>query len=226
MNIKFKKLNKTIVKCKKCPRLTNFIKKISSEKRKQNINEKYWGKPVTGFGDTDAKLMIIGLAPAAHGGTRTGRAFTGDKSGNFLFQSLHSVKISNQNFSEKINDGLKLNSTYITNILKCVPPGDKPMNDELSTCSNYFIKELDNLKDLKVIVALGKVAFDNCLKIYKKRFKIKNKFQFKHGKKYLLPDNRSLIACYHPSPRNVNTRVVTSAMINQLFRKAKKIAKL
>mgnify|MGYP001225127378 FL=1 len=226
MNIKFKKLNKTIVKCKKCPRLTNFIKKISSEKRKQNINEKYWGKPVTGFGDTDAKLMIIGLAPAAHGGTRTGRAFTGDKSGNFLFQSLHSVKISNQNFSEKINDGLKLNSTYITNILKCVPPGDKPMNDELSMCSNYFIKELDNLKDLKVIVALGKVAFDNCLKIYKKRFRIKNKFQFKHGKKYLLPDNRSLIACYHPSPRNVNTRVVTSAMINQLFRKAKKIAKL
>jgi len=226
MNIKFKKLNKTIVKCKKCPRLTNFIKKISSEKRKQNINEKYWGKPVTGFGDTNAKLMIIGLAPAAHGGTRTGRAFTGDKSGNFLFQSLHSVKISNQNFSEKINDGLKLNSTYITNILKCVPPGDKPMNDELSMCSNYFIKELDNLKDLKVIVALGKVAFDNCLKIYKKRFKIKNKFQFKHGKKYLLPDNRSLIACYHPSPRNVNTRVVTSAMINQLFRKAKKIAKL
>jgi len=226
MNIKFKKLNKTIVKCKKCPRLTNFIKKISSEKRKQNINEKYWGKPVAGFGDTNAKLMIIGLAPAAHGGTRTGRAFTGDKSGNFLFQSLYTVKISNQNFSEKINDGLKLNSTYITNILKCVPPGDKPMNDELSMCSNYFIKELDNLKDLKVIVALGKVAFDNCLKIYKKRFRIKNKFQFKHGKKYLLPDNRSLIACYHPSPRNVNTRVVTSAMINQLFRKAKKIAKL
>ena len=226
MNIKFKKLNKTIVKCKKCPRLTNFIKKISSEKRKQNINEKYWGKPVTGFGDTDAKLMIIGLAPAAHGGTRTGRAFTGDKSGNFLFQSLHSVKISNQNFSEKINDGLKLNSTYITNILKCVPPDDKPMNNELSMCSNYFIKELDNLKNLKVIVALGKVAFDNCLKIYKKRFKIKKRFQFKHGKKYLLPDNRNLIACYHPSPRKVNTRVVTSAMINQLFRKAKKIAKL
>tara|TARA_B100000989_G_scaffold283868_1_gene250122 strand:+ start:1649 stop:2329 length:681 start_codon:yes stop_codon:yes gene_type:complete len=226
MNIKFKKLNKTIVKCKKCPRLINFIKKISSEKRRRNINEKYWGKPVAGFGDTNAKLMIIGLAPAAHGGTRTGRAFTGDKSGNFLFQSLHSVKISNQNFSEKINDGLKLNSTYITNILKCVPPGDKPMNDELSMCSNYFIKELDNLKNLKVIVALGKVAFDNCLKIYKKRFKIKKKFEFKHGKKYLLPDNRNLIACYHPSPRNVNTRVVTPAMINRLFRKAKKIAKL
>ena len=225
MNIKFKKLNKTIVKCKKCPRLTNFIKKISTEKRKQNINEKYWGKPVTGFGDPNAKLMIIGLAPAAHGGTRTGRAFTGDKSGDFLFKSLHLNKISNQNFSRKKDDGLKLKSTYITNILKCVPPGDKPEKSELIKCSNYFIKELDNLKELKVIVALGKVAFDNCLKIYKKKFEIKKKFEFKHGKKYLLPDNRIIIACYHPSPRNVNTKVVTIAMINQLFRKAKKISK-
>ena len=225
MNIKFKKLNKTIVNCKKCPRLTNFIKKISLEKRKQNINEKYWGKPVTGFGDLKAKLMIIGLAPAAHGGTRTGRAFTGDKSGDFLFKSLYSVKISNQDYSKKNNDGLKLDSTYITNILKCVPPGDKPKNNELIKCSDYFIKELDYLKNLSVIVALGKVAFDNCLKIYKKKFKINRKFEFKHGKKYLLPDNKTLIACYHPSPRNVNTKVVTTRMINQLFRKAKKIAK-
>ena len=225
MNIKFKKLNKTIVNCKKCPRLTNFIKKISLEKRKQNINEKYWGKPVTGFGDLKAKLMIIGLAPAAHGGTRTGRAFTGDKSGDFLFKSLYSVKISNQDYSKKNNDGLKLNSTYITNILKCVPPGDKPKNNELIKCSDYFIKELDYLENLSVIVALGKVAFDNCLKIYKKKFKINKKFEFKHGKKYLLPDNKTLIASYHPSPRNVNTKVVTSRMINQLFRKAKKIAR-
>ena len=225
MNIKFKSLNKTIIKCKKCPRLNNFIKKISTEKRKQNINEKYWGKPVTGFGDNQAKLMILGLAPAAHGGTRTGRAFTGDKSGDFLFKSLYAIKISNQNFSKKMNDGLKLNSTYITNILKCVPPGDKPLNKELINCSNYFMNELNNLKKLKVIVTLGKVAFDNCLKIYKKKFKINQKLVFKHGKKYLLPDNKILIACYHPSPRNVNTKVITPTMINQLFRKAKKIAK-
>ena len=224
MNIKFKKLNKTIVNCKKCPRLTNFIKKISIEKRKQNIDEKYWGKPVTGFGDLSAKLMIIGLAPAAHGGTRTGRAFTGDKSGDVLFKSLHSANISNQNFSKNVNDGLKLKSSYITNILKCVPPGDKPMKNELLSCSNYFEKELDYLKNLKVIVALGKVAFDNCLKIYKKRFNVSKKITFKHNKKYLLPDGRILIACYHPSPRNINTKVVTSSMINQLFRKAKKIA--
>ncbi len=226
MNIKFKKLNKTIVKCKKCPRLTDFIKKISLEKRKQNMNEKYWGKPVTGFGDIKAKLMIIGLAPAAHGGTRTGRAFTGDKSGDFLFKSLYSTKISNQNFSEKAGDGLKLKSTYITNILKCVPPGDKPINEEIIKCSNYFSKELEYLKDLKVIVALGKVSFESCLKIYKKKFKINQKFEFKHGKKYVLPDNRILIACYHPSPRNVNTKVLTLPMINQLFKKAKIISKL
>ena len=224
MNIKFKKLNKTIVNCKKCPRLANFIKKISIEKRKQNIDEKYWGKPVTGFGDLSAKLMIIGLAPAAHGGTRTGRAFTGDKSGDVLFKSLHSANISNQNFSKNMNDGLKLKSSYITNILKCVPPGDKPMKNELLSCSNYFETELDYLKNLKVIVALGKFAFDSCLKIYKKRFKVSKKITFKHNKKYLLPDGRILIACYHPSPRNINTKVVTSSMINQLFRKAKKIA--
>ena len=224
MNIKFKKLNKTIVKCKKCKRLTSFIKKISIEKRKQNIDEKYWGKPVAGFGDINAKLMIIGLAPAAHGGTRTGRAFTGDKSGDFLFKSLYSVKISNQNFSKHLKDGLNLKSTYITNILKCVPPGDKPTNNELASCSNYFIKELEYLQNVKVIVALGKVAFDNCLKIYKKNFKINKKIIFKHNKDYLLPDGKRLIACYHPSPRNVNTKVVTSLMINKLFKKAKKVA--
>ena len=226
MSIKFKKLNKTIIKCKKCPRLTNFIKLISLNKRKQNINEKYWGKPVTGFGSHKAKLMILGLAPAAHGGTRTGRAFTGDKSGDFLFKSLFKVKISNLNFSKNLKDGLKLNSTYITNILKCVPPKDKPLNNELINCSDFFIQELDNLKNLRVIVTLGKVSFDNCIKIYKKKFNIKNTFKFKHGKKYLLPDNKVLVACYHPSPRNVNTKIVTSLMINQLFKKVKKIAKI
>jgi uracil-DNA glycosylase family 4 len=226
MNNKLNNLNKTIINCKKCPRLVKFIHKISRIKRKQNINEVYWGKPVPGFGKLNSKLAIIGLAPAAHGGTRTGRAFTGDKSGNFLFKSLYSVKISNQDFSKNKDDGLRLKSTYITNILKCVPPGDKPMNEELIQCSNYFIKEIDYLKKIKVIVTLGKVAFDNCVKIYKKKFNINHKFEFKHGKKYLLPDNKILIACYHPSPRNVNTKVVTHAMINRLFRKAKKISKL
>ena len=226
MTIKLKKINNTIIKCKKCPRLVSFIKKVSIQKRKQNKNEKYWGKPVPGFGDNKAKLMILGLAPAAHGGTRTGRAFTGDKSGNFLFKSLFLTGISNQDFSEKANDNFKLNETYITNILKCVPPGDKPESKELNRCSNYFENEIENLKNLKVIITLGKVAVDNCLKIYKKKFMLKKKFEFKHGNKYLLPDNKVLIACYHPSPRNVNTKLVTTTMINQLLFKAKKIAKI
>jgi len=225
MSIKFKNLNKTILKCKKCPRLVNFIKKISTEKRKQNINENYWGKPVTGFGDINAKILILGLAPAAHGGTRTGRAFTGDKSGEFLFKCLYKAKITNQPNSVSLNDGLKLNSTYITNILKCVPPSDKPLNQELHNCSKYFDAEISNLKKLKVIITLGKVAFDNCLKFYKKKYSSINKIHFKHGKDYLLPDNITLIPCYHPSPRNVNTKLVSEEMVFKLFQRAKKISK-
>ena len=222
MNIKIDSLNKTILKCKKCPRLVNFVKKISTEKRKQNINETYWGKPVTGFGDINSKILIIGLAPAAHGGTRTGRAFTGDKSGDFLFKCLFKAKISNQDYSINLNDGLKLNSTYITNILKCVPPEDKPKIEELNNCSKYFDVEISNLKKLKTIIALGKVAFDNCVKFYKKKYNFKEKIKFIHGKSYFLPGNIKLIACYHPSPRNVNTKLISEKMIVDLFKKVRK----
>jgi len=223
MNIKFKKLNNTIIKCKKCPRLIKFSKKISSIKRRQNISEVYWGKPVTGFGDINAKLMIIGLAPAAHGGTRTGRAFTGDKSGGFLFNCLHKTGISNLPTSTNSKDGLKLNSTYITNILKCVPPGDKPLNIELNNCSNYFDDEIQNLKNLKVIITLGKIAFDNCIKFYKKNYIINKKIIFIHGAKYSLPDGKILIPSYHPSPRNVNTKVINTKKMISLLKTAKKI---
>ena len=127
---------------------------------------------------------------------------------------------------KNLNDGLKLNSTYITNILKCVPPKDKPLNKELLNCSNYFNNELKNLKHLKVIITLGKVAFDNCIKNYKKNYEISIKYKFKHGEEYILPDNRILISCYHPSPRNVNTKIINLRMLNRLFVKAKKLAKI
>ena len=224
MDIKLNNLNKTIVNCKKCPRLVKFIKKVSTQKRKQNMNEIYWGKPVPGFGNLESKLAIIGLAPAAHGGTRTGRAFTGDKSGDFLFKSLHEVGISNSPVSKNLNDNLKLKSTYITNILKCVPPEDKPLSNEILNCSNFFDVEILNLKNLKVIVTLGKVAFDNCTKLYKQKFNIKKKFIFKHGKTQLLPNGLIILSSYHPSPRNVNTRLVTKKMMVNLFKKAKKLA--
>jgi uracil-DNA glycosylase len=223
MSIKFKKLNNTIINCKKCPRLIRFSKKISITKRKQNITEIYWGKPVAGFGDINAKLMILGLAPAAHGGTRTGRAFTGDKSGDFLFSCLYKLGISNLPTSKNRKDGLILHNTYITNILKCVPPDDKPLNLELNNCSNYFDNEIKNLTKLKVIISLGKIAFDNCIKFYKKNFIIKKKFIFKHGAKYNLPDGKILIACYHPSPRNVNTKIIDVQKMIKLLKFAKKI---
>jgi uracil-DNA glycosylase len=223
MSITFKKINNSIIKCKKCPRLIRFSKKISKEKRKQNINEIYWGKPVTGFGDVNAKLIIIGLAPAAHGGTRTGRVFTGDKSGDFLFKCLKAAKISNQDKSININDGLKIDKTYITNILKCVPPDDKPLNKELNNCAVHFDNEILNLKKLKVIITLGKIAFDNCIKFYNKNYSLDKKFTFKHGVKIDLPDGKILIPSYHPSPRNVNTKIINLKMMTNLFIKAKKI---
>jgi len=223
MDIKLKNLNKTIIKCKKCPRLVKFINKISTEKRKQNINETYWGKPVTGFGDHNAKLLILGLAPAAHGGTRTGRAFTGDKSGEFLFKCLHKAKISNQSYSQNLNDGLKLKSTYITNILKCVPPKDRPLNSEINNCSLYLNKEIDRLKKIKVIITLGKVAFDTFLKLYKKKYTIYKKISFKHNQVINLMDGKFLISSYHPSPRNVNTKLINLKMMENFFIKAKKL---
>ena len=225
MDIRLNNLNTTIINCKKCPRLVKFINKISVNKRKQNINEIYWGKPVPGFGDLDSKLAIIGLAPAAHGGTRTGRAFTGDKSGDFLFKCLYEVGISNSPQSKNLKDNLKLKSTYITNILKCVPPEDKPLSNEILNCSQFFDQEMLSLKKLRVIVTLGKIAFDNCIKLYKKKFDIKQKIIFKHGKTHLLPNGLIILSSYHPSPRNVNTKLISNKMMINLFKKAKKLAK-
>ena len=212
-----KKINNTIIKCKKCPRLVKFIKKVSTEKRKQNINEVYWGKPVPGFGNQNSKLMILGLAPAAHGGTRTGRAFTGDKSGDFLFKCLNEVKIASQPHSINLNDGLRLKSTYITNILKCVPPKDTPLSHEIINCSNFLYEEIYNLRKLRVILTLGKLAFDNCIKFYKQKYEINQKFIFKHGKKFILPDGKIIFSCYHPSPRNVNTGLLNISKMIKLL---------
>ena len=218
------KLNKKIIKCNKCSRLVNFRKKISKEKRKQYLSETYWGKPISGFGDLKGKILNVGLAPAAHGGTRTGRAFTGDKSGDFLFKCLFNSRISNNPYSNNLNDNLILKSTYITNILKCVPPEDKPLRNELSNCSNFFNEEIFSLKKLRVIVTLGKVAFDNCVNIYKRKYQIKKKYLFKHGKTQTLPNGLIILPSYHPSPRNVNTKLINEKMMTNLFKKAKRLA--
>jgi len=223
MNLSFNKLNKTIIKCNKCPRLVKFRKKISKEKRKQYINETYWGKPITGFGDLNGKILFVGLAPAAHGGTRTGRVFTGDKSSDFLYKCLYNANISNQSTSKYLNDGLKLKKAFITTALKCVPPGDKPLKIELDNCFNFFNQEINKLKNLKVIVALGKIAFDACVYFYKSNYNFLDKIKFGHDAIYKLPNNILLVGCYHPSPRNVNTGRINEKKMTNLFKKILKL---
>ncbi len=223
MDINLSKLNDSIIKCRECPRLIKFRKKIVKTKRKQYENETYWGKPITGFGDNSGKILFVGLAPAAHGGTRTGRVFTGDRSSDFLYKCLHKANISNQSNSDHIDDGLKLKNAYITAALKCVPPEDKPLKIELDNCSKYFDKELELLKNLKVIVALGKIAFDACKYFYKKKYNFYENINFGHGKIYKLPSGILLVGCYHPSPRNVNTGRINEKKMTSLFKKIKKI---
>ena len=223
-NTVFEKLNKKIIACNKCSRLVKFRKKISKEKRKQYLNETYWGKPITGFGDQNGKILFVGLAPAAHGGTRTGRVFTGDKSSEFLYKCLYKANISNQSKSEYRNDGLELKKAYITTALKCVPPGDMPKKNELNNCFSFFNSEITYLKNLKVIVALGKIAFDACTYFYKSKYKLNEKINFAHDKIYKLPDDIFLVGCYHPSPRNVNTGRINEKKMTNLFRKVLKLA--
>jgi len=222
LNSQYINLNKKIISCSKCRRLVTFRKKIAKEKRKQYINEKYWGKPITGFGDVDGKILLVGLAPAAHGGNRTGRVFTGDRSADFLYKCLYLAKISNQPNSDNINDGLKLNNAYITTALKCVPPNDKPEKNELHNCYKFFNREIDLLKNCKIIIPLGKIAFDACINFYKIDYQIDKKFKFGHGKNYKLPDGKILFSCYHPSPRNVNTKRINLKKMTNFFLKAKK----
>ncbi len=214
----FEKLKKKIINCRKCPRLIKFRNKIIKNKRKQFINQKYWGRPITGFGDINGQILFVGLAPAAHGGTRTGRVFTGDKSSDFLYKCLYNANISNQNTSDHINDGLKLNNAFITAALKCVPPEDKPNKDEIIKCSNFFQKEINLLNNLKVVVALGKVAFDTCVNFYKINYGFSEKIKFGHNLKYKLPNNIMLVGCYHPSPRNVNTGRINEKKMTDLFK--------
>ena len=159
-------LYKEVITCKICPRLVDFRTKIANEKRKQFKDWSYWGKPIPGYGDPKASLLLVGLAPAAHGGNRTGRVFTGDKSADFLIKCLYLEGLSNQPNSDSLDDGLELNKTFMTAVLKCVPPKDKPKALELSNCSKYFSSEMSLLSNVQIILALGKIGFDGCLKYF------------------------------------------------------------
>ena len=210
-----------IISCRECPRLVSFREEIALKKRKSYEEWEYWGKPVPGFGDINSKLLVLGLAPAAHGGNRTGRVFTGDKSADFLFKCLFEAGLSNNKESLSKNDNLLLKG-FMTVAVKCVPPGDKPTSIERNNCSKYLKEEIKLMPNLKIVLGLGKVGFESFLRYTRKSYDIKMKdFPFKHGVGYNLPNNVRLFGAYHPSPRNVNTNRITLDMMVSFLKKLK-----
>ena len=195
-----------------------FREKIAKEKRKQFKDFEYWGKPVAGFGDPKARLVVIGLAPAAHGGNRTGRVFTGDGSAKFLVKHLFDAGFSNQPTSETRIDGLEYKDCYVTAAVRCVPPDNKPSLEEIETCASYLEVELQLLKNSKAVLALGKIAFDSFIDFAKKHYNVRGGLKFQHGEKYILSEKLPVVfASYHPSPRNTNTGKMTSSMFTQVL---------
>ncbi len=212
-------MNSILLDCKKCPRLVKFREEVALRKNKY-FGEKYWSKPVPGFGDINGKLLILGLAPAATGGNRTGRIFTGDKSAEFLVKCLYRVGFTNKDKSERMDDGLVYYSTYVTAVLKCVPPDDKPDSVEIENCFPYLKFEIDSMKNLKAILVLGRVAF-NVLKNYFREngINLKN-IEFKHGESFSV-NNIRIFMSYHPSPRNVNTGKITEKSLIEILEEIK-----
>lgn len=201
----------------RCKRLVSYTRLVGKNKVRRYSNEEYWAKPVTGFGDTDANLLIIGLAPGAHGANRTGRLFTGDHSGQWLMKALYEIGFSNIPSSISAKDGLILKNVFITSCVRCAPPSNKPLNSELVNCSNYLVKELEILKKVKVVITLGHIAFQTYCKINDLK-----KLQFYHLAKYRIND-KHLIVSYHPSRQNTNTQKLTWPMWIKVFDVAKTI---
>jgi uracil-DNA glycosylase family 4 len=220
-------LNREVVACTSCPRLVEYREKIAREKRRAYRDWDYWGKPVPGFGDPEARVVILGLAPGAHGSNRTGRPFTGDASGNFMYPVLYETGFANQPNATDRNDGLKLIDAYITAAVRCAPPDNKPLPSEIAHCAPYLDRELDGLKRVKVIVALGRIGFDAYLNYQKRKGLITTKslYEFGHGATYTMPNGQTLLASYHPSNQNTNTGKLTRAMFEEIFRKATRLAK-
>jgi uracil-DNA glycosylase family 4 len=219
-------LNKEVVSCERCPRLVVYRQQIAREKRRAYRDWEYWGRPVPGFGDPNARVLIMGLAPGAHGSNRTGRPFTGDSSGKFMYPVLYEVGFANQPTADHRNDGLELKDLYITAAARCAPPDNKPLPEELANCSPFLDRELEGLKKLKVIVALGKIGFDAYLNYLKRRGLMERRaaYPFAHGAKFAMPDGKILLASYHPSNQNTQTGKLTRPMFTEIFKEAARLA--
>ena len=221
-------LNEQIIECRKCPRLVAYREAVARTKRRAFRDEDYWGRPLPGFGDPHARLLIIGLAPAAHGGNRTGRMFTGDRSGDFLYARLHEAGFANQASSKHRGDGLKLSGVYITATARCAPPDNHPSLHEIANCRPYLEAELDLLRP-RAVLALGKIAFDGYLKLLRDRGALERapRFVFRHGASHFLAPSSGgppvrLFAAYHPSQQNTQTGRVTASMYRRLLRKIRR----
>ena len=210
--------NERVIRCKLCPRLARYRQAVASKKRRQFQDWTYWGKPLPGFGDRNARLLILGLAPAAHGGNRTGRMFTGDGSAQFLMAALHKFNFANQSSSESVDDGLELRDAYMTAIVRCVPPKNKPSRREIHTCERYWTEELRFLPRVRVILALGRVAFDTYVGWMRNDGVDTRAFKFHHGAFYWPPTPLpALAASYHPSRQNTQTRKLTPQMLDEVL---------
>jgi uracil-DNA glycosylase family 4 len=208
-------LRKEIISCTRCPRLVKYRREIARTKKKEFKDWRYWGAPLPGFGDAQAQLVIVGLAPAAHGGNRTGRMFTGDGSANFLMHGLHKFGFASQPTSVHRQDGLKMINSFMTAMVRCAPPHNKPLASELVNCSPYFDRELTLLSNARVILALGQVAFKGYLDYLERKRFLVAPLRFKHGQKYPMPHERPvLIASYHPSRQNTQTGRLTRTMMD------------
>jgi uracil-DNA glycosylase len=219
-------LHQEIVACTRCPRLIAHCRKIGREKRRAYMDWDYWAKPVPGFGDPQGRVLILGLAPGAHGSNRTGRPFTGDGSGHFLYRVLHKAGFASQPTATHRADGLKLRDAYITAAVRCAPPQNKPTPQEIARCAPFLDREFAALRDVKVVVALGQIAFNAYLNYLKRGGSIEKKsgLVFAHGAEYELPGGRRLLCAYHPSLQNTNTGKLTEKMLLEVFKRAKKIA--
>jgi len=216
-------LHNTIIRCRRCPRLVRWREQVAKKPPRRYQGQTYWAKPLAGFGDPKARLLIVGLAPAAHGGNRTGRIFTGDRSGDWLYGTLYRFGFSSQSHSSNRDDGLKLRDCYITAAVRCAPPANKPTRQEFERCRPYLVEELKLLKRVRVVVALGKIAFDSFLKAYQENGGIvpKPRPQFGHGSLVRLGDGLTLLGSYHPSQQNTFTGKLTREMFLSVFEKAR-----
>ena len=221
-----KVLNAEVIACTRCPRLVEYRERIAREKRRAYRDCEYWGKPVSGFGDSHARVLVLGLAPGAHGSNRTGRPFTGDASGNFMYPVLHETGFALLSTATARDDGQVLTGLYITAAARCAPPGNKPLPEELANCAPFLERELEGLRDLRVTVALGRIGFEAYLNYLKRRNLIagKREYEFRHGAEYALPDGPTLLASYHPSNQNTQTGKLTRPMFVEIFKAAAKLA--